>query len=211
MSEPLMQLIQGMFEYYNQPASKIQVKIYLNALSKYEIEQIAKAFNNHIHDPDAGQFMPKVADFVRALHGTKKSQTAAAWSSVDKALREQGPYSTVTFDDAITMQTIQDMGGWISLCDCKTEKDLDFKMHEFNRIYEGYLTRGGVSEHPRKLVGLTEAENKRYSIEHQPVLLGNTSAALDVYEKGGDQKTLDAVTLDRVKLSFNSVKNKQLN
>lgn len=169
------------------------------ALSKYELGQVAQAFNNHIHDPDAGMFMPKVADFVRALQGTKRSQTAVAWNAVDKAIRELGPYHSVVFDDPVIMQVIQDMGGWISLCDCGSEKDLDFKMHEFNRMYEGYLVRGGVQEHPKKLVGITEAENKRYNLEHQPMLLGDSVKALEVHNKGGDQKGLKVVSLDRIK------------
>ena len=188
--DKLMKLIAGMFEYYDRKASEVQIKVYIHSLKSYDYSDISRAFNSHIKDPDAGQFMPKVADFIRAMQGTKKSQASVAWSKVDKAIRQLGPYNTIVFDDPIIMQCIDQMGGWESLCETATEKDLDFKGHEFNRFYEGYLAKGGVTEYPKQLSGIIDKENKAQGIKSDVLLIGDSESAKSVYNDGGDEGVL---------------------
>ena len=181
-------LIYGLGEYYGKQLATGVVDLYWQGLRSYSLDDVRRAVNSHVQDPDSGQFMPKIADLNRALAGGKQSQAMVAWSKVDKAVRRIGPYESVTFDDPIINRVLDDMGGWIYLCDVPSEKDLEFKMHEFSKRYQGYVAQGGVSEYPSRLIGKTEAHNSKEGYETKPpVLVGDHKRAQLVYEKGSHQ------------------------
>lgn len=178
-------LMTGLFELYGKKASKELLGLYYGALKSYEIADLVRAANQHSLDPDAGQFMPKPADFVRHIDGSKQTRAMRGWTAVDKAIRFVGPYESVVFDDPIIHAVIQDMGGWLSLCDTKTEDDLKFRRHEFEKRYQGYALQGGTSEYPARLVGLTEADCARLNKPvPAPKLIGDPERARRVLLTG---------------------------
>lgn len=178
-------LMTGLFELYGKKASKELLGLYYGALKSYEIADIVRAANQHSLDPDAGQFMPKPADFVRHIDGSKQTRAMRGWSTVDKAIRQVGPYESVCFDDPIIHAVIQDMGGWLSMCETKSEDDLKFRRHEFEKRYQGYALQGGVQEYPGRLVGLTEADCARLNKQAPaPKLIGDPERAKRVLLSG---------------------------
>jgi len=195
MSDQHMQFINEMFDYYNRDIRGGAAKTYMRMLVRFPIDQLQRVYFTHLTDPDQGQFMPKIADFVRVLEGTKKGQSTVAWNKVDRAIREVGPYGSICFDDQIIHKVIEEMGGWISICDTPTEKDLDFKMHQFNRLYEMYKGQGGVTDYPKRLNGIVDAENKTSS---DPLLIGNPSKAKQVHDSGGDRRALTVTRMDQL-------------
>ncbi len=56
------------------------------------------------------------------LGGSTQDAALAAWSKVDRAVREVGPYQSVAFDDALIHRVLFEMGGWIPL-GSKTEDE----------------------------------------------------------------------------------------
>ncbi|MFO0207809.1 MAG: DUF6475 domain-containing protein, partial [Betaproteobacteria bacterium] len=91
--------------------------IYWAALAPYDLGAVRQAFDRHVRNPDAGQFLPKPADLIRMLGGTTADSAMQAWAKVEKAIRRVGGHESVVFDDALIHRCIDDMGGWVKVCD----------------------------------------------------------------------------------------------
>lgn len=182
---------------YNAKPNDMAVAIAFRALQKYELAEVKRAVSAHVRNPDGGQFMPKPADLYRHLEGDSHSRPLAAWSLIDRAISRFGRYETVVFDDAIAMRVLEDMGGWIHICGID-QSEIPFRRDEFSKRYRGYLNTG-LSGHPKKLIGVIEAQNAKDFPDSvpEPRLIGDPAKALNVYQTGG-QKTSGAMLLSQV-------------
>lgn len=64
------ELIDGLCEAYGKDKmSAMGVRIYFDALVRFDIEQIMTAASGHLNDTKHGTFFPKVADIVRQIEG----------------------------------------------------------------------------------------------------------------------------------------------
>lgn len=179
-------------ELHNRVPSMALVDMYWRALERYDIDAIERAAAAVMADPDTGQYWPKPADFVRHIDGGKADSALVAWSLVDRAVRQVGPYASVVFDDSITMAVLSDMGGWIPLAN-KTEADWPFVAREFENRYRGYRVRSAEFTHPAVLLGMTDLENVRRGLPAMaPVYIGNQAKCLKVQSTGGQAARLDA-------------------
>lgn len=179
------ELLRGLAIYYKTEVAPPVVEIYWRSLSKFDFEAIADAASRHATDPDQGQFMPKVADLVRLLEGSKVDQSGVAWTKVREAISSVGAYQDVVFDDAYAMATIQDMGGWIKLCHSRAE-ELPFIEQDFRKRYAGFRTRGiDAYDCPRVLGGITNADRLNHGHSLQaPMMIGNTAKCAAIMERG---------------------------
>src|SRR5688572_13540617 len=119
-------LMTGLSDYYRQEVSKSVLSIYFRALKPWEYEDIERAVDAHIINPEtAGSFMPKANELVKMMEGSTTDQSAVAWSKFDQAVRQIGPYQDVVFEDAIIHRVVADMGGWILMCG-KDDKEWPF-------------------------------------------------------------------------------------
>jgi hypothetical protein len=189
--EAFSELLTGALEVYSQRTSKLVINIWWNALEKYDFSIVEQAFGDHIVDPDVGQFAPKPANIIRNIEGSRETRAMLAWAKVYKAIRGVGGGSTVCFDDRFIHATIGDMGGWPRLC--KTEEDeIPFKAKEFEKRYNS-LSKHGVKEFPRKLVGHYESTNLAQGFMEfisAPVTIGDISECRKVYKFGSDNVKL---------------------
>lgn len=162
------------------------VEVFFDALAAYDLESVRRGLNAHVQNPDSGQFPPKPADVVRLIDGTSQDQGMQAWSRVDKAVRRVGPYQSVVFDDPIVHRVLDDMGGWVKLCNAGSEEDYKFQGLEFARRYRACVIAGGVGEdYPHYLIGMTEAENSNAGFKvPEPLLIGDRAACLAVLRDG---------------------------
>lgn len=177
-------------ELYGKSVSEALAGIWWNALRAYDIEAIETAFQRHMTNPDTGQFMPKPADIVRLLAGTSQDAALVAWAKVDRAVRTVGPYASVTFDDALTMRVLQDMGGWIAF-GTKDDDEWPFVGNEFVKRYQGYRQRGEVPEYPTRLIGISEHDNVQKGRKGgEVVLIGDPLKARAVADAGSTKPAL---------------------
>lgn len=177
-------------EVYGREVSEAVAGVWWGALKAYDIEAIETAFQRHMTNPDTGQFMPRPADIVRMLAGTTQDAALVAWAKVDKAVRTVGTYASVTFDDAIAMRVLQDMGGWIAL-GTKDSDEWPFVGNEFVKRYQGYRLRGETPDYPRRLAGISEADAARRGLRaREAVLIGDPARARAVAEGGNDRPAL---------------------
>ena len=173
-------------EVYGKPPSDGALDLMFNALKRFDLEAIKQALTAHVNDTQHGDFVPKPADIVRHIEGDGDTRALSAWAKVEDAIRRVGPYESVVFDDPRTMAAIEEMGGWIKLCDV-TDRDLPFKGNEFKKRYQAYISRP-PERHPSKLLGMSEATNAG---EHQefvpePRLIGNPQKCLTVMKQGAE-------------------------
>lgn len=170
------------FDIYGRVPSDSAVDLAFQALARFGIDEVKKGLTSHINDPENGRFFPKPADVVRNIDGDSDSRALKAWSKVEKAVRSVGSYETVIFDEPAIMASIENLGGWIRLCQMK-EDELPFRRNEFVKLYKGFLINP-PEQFPNKLIGISEGHNQ---IEFQdriapPVIIGDRDKAMLILE-----------------------------
>lgn len=171
-------------EYYGKDLSPAIMGLYWQGLERFSLAAVEHALKLHMAHPDSGQFMPKIADIVRLSEGSGEDASMQAWTKVDKGMRSIGPYQDVVFDDAVIHRVLSEMGGWVELSR-KTEHEWPFIAKEFQTRYRGYRGRGGVTEYPRVLAGITNSTNAQVGHKPQPpVLIGDERKARAVLQGG---------------------------
>ena len=189
------ELLGTIADYYRVEMKPATVKLYWHALSAYSTEEIRGALNAHLHNPDTGQFMPKIADVVKLLQGNTLTQAMRAWQKVQRAIGQVGTYQSVVFDDPLIHSVIDDMGGWMQI-GLITDDELPFRVREFEKRYQSYRVNP-PAEYPRKLAGILEKENSKegYQVD-PPMLLGNQEVARLVFNGGREGIGIEARPLE---------------
>jgi hypothetical protein len=131
------QLVGDALGYWKQDVSEFTLNVWWNGCQAFEFEQVVQALSNHATDPDKGHFVPKVADIVRILGGTKTDRSLREWGRVYEAMSSVGAYSDVDFGDSATHASIRDMGGWAKVCRTET-KELSYLQHRFCELYKAH-------------------------------------------------------------------------
>jgi len=179
----------GICEIYQRNTNEVFIELYWRALQHFELKAVEAAFNAHIQDPDHGNRMPLPADIIRLLEGNRYTQASQAWSKVVSAIQHIGTWETVVFDDVIIHVVIEEMGGWIALCQLK-QNDLSYRLHEFIKRYSSYILHK-PTDYPNRLCGLIEQHNQQRGLAHQtPFLIGNKSFALEIFQAGRTTKNI---------------------
>lgn len=192
-------------EQYSKTLSDGLKALYWQGLKDFDFAAVQQAVARHLRNPDQGQFMPKIADFVRMIQGTTQDAAMIAWAKVDQAVRRVGTYADVVFDDPVIHRVLQDMGGWISL-GTKDEKEWPFVAKEFENRYRAFKSRSEIPDYPAKLIGIATAHNKQKGFKpDEPILIGNELAARQVLNGGTDKpaigmKKLEVPNLTQVQL-----------
>lgn len=171
------QIMSAVGELYGKEVSEQFLSVYFEALKPYELRQVRYALNAHVKNPDNGQFLPKPADIIRILDGQGSEKAIDAWKKVMEALRTEGSYRTVVFDDPIIHIAIQTMGGWGSLG--RRSDDVSYMANEFQKYYAHFFKQK-PREWPRKLYGILGNE--------EPALIGDKDQALCVLAGESDKR-----------------------
>jgi hypothetical protein len=200
-------VFEGVCEYYGKRASPMLAEIYWRGLQAYEFADVRRALDAHMHNPDTGQYMPKIADVERHLHGNTSTRAMQAWMRVSRAVQIVGTYETVAFDDPLIHACIEDMGGWPAI-GMITDDELPFKIKEFEKRYAAYLQIPPMREPPDQLAGVFEKTNATLGYQkHRPVLM---IADFERSESEARQKALNAPEVDDEPLPPDPEKQAQL-
>jgi hypothetical protein len=173
---------------YGRDMSPGVIDLYWSALQQFDLSAVRQSLDRHVKSPDAGQFMPKPADLIRMMGGTSSDAAMQAWAKVERAIRTVGGHESVVFDDPLIHRAIDDMGGWIKLCEV-LEDDLVFRARDFQALYRGFAMRREIPPYPRKLIGRFEAVNTQSGWPSQGVTyIGNKDACALVFQGGGGER-----------------------
>jgi hypothetical protein len=179
----------GIGEIYRTAISKFLTDIYWKSLKHFEWQDVERALNAHIYNPDCGQFFPKPADVVRFIEGSGETRALQAWSKVEQAIKQVGGYQSVVFDDALIHAVLENMGGWTKLCSV-TLDELPFRCNEFQKRYMGFVHKK-PERHPKYLAGIIEVQNAKNNFPiPAPILLGDLKKAKAVMRLGNGSARL---------------------
>jgi hypothetical protein len=152
--EPFSAVLKATAVMYDKQLSDMLVALYWKSLQSLTLDQVKQGISAHIANPEHGQFIPKPADIMRAFV-RKPKEALIAWSQVERAMNDQGYYSTVQFEDGVINAVIKDMGGWMKMCEA--DIGTPWTQKEFERRYEIYQREGISYNHP--LIGFFEYDN----------------------------------------------------
>lgn len=190
-------LMTGIADYYGKELSDAVLRLYWRGLRQFEYADVDRALWEHTQNPDAGQYLPKIADVTRTLQGRTQDQAATAWSKVDLAIRTIGTYVDVVFDDALIHRVVTELGGWIWLGK-QADDEWPFVAKRFENLYRAYRSRAETPPYLPQLTGIANAHNALEGREPvPPMLFGDLAKALRVHQ-GGSSLSL-AVAMQPVK------------
>lgn len=176
-------VIQGMCELYDKPLSPTVLNIWWTAMAPYDLAAVEYALEQHVRDPDEGQFMPKPNAVVKFLEGNSNDRALRAWALVAQGIRSVGQHNSVVFPDPLIHAVISEMGGWPKLCSTSTE-EMPFRAKEFENRYRTGL-RHPPNGYPRVLAGLGDIHNQSTGQElDKPLLMGEKEQCALVYRGG---------------------------
>lgn len=158
------QIMTSVAELYEKSLNVNLLAMYFNALKEFSIQDVERAFNEHVKSPDtASSFFPKPGDLVRKLIGTDKQneqgiadRAELAWACIMAELVRIGPYENLEIDDRQAMAAVRAIGGWKSLA-TKTYDELNWIKKEFFSSYSCY-ERAPVESLPSQLPGLSDLQ-----------------------------------------------------
>ena len=177
-------------EYYGKELSGGVLSLYWQGLSQFSITEIESAIGLHLQNPDAGQWMPKIADIIRMIEGTTADSATIAWAKVMRAVGSVGQFQSLAFDDALIHAVIDDMGGWPKICQTE-EKEIPFLQNRFEKSYRAYRVRRETPIYPKYLCGVSETQNSAAGHKSDaPLLVGDKSVAQRVLDGGSNAPRL---------------------
>jgi len=192
--ESFSQCMLGIGETYDKKISPQIIQTYWSVLESFSIDEIKTAFHKHLQNTENGQFFPKPADIIRCIRGNSEGRALKAWTDVDYAIRTIGPYQDMVFDDPLIHATINDMGGWISLCKVHFD-EYPFKANEFKTRYRS-MQNIPPTIYPAKLIGIASAHNRQIynqtrgiGYEVKPTFLGAVEKCQKVLDCGTSKPT----------------------
>lgn len=167
-------------ELYNSKTSDAAIEIAFNALSKFELEDIKRALNEHAN---TSRFAPKPVDIVELILGDADSTALSAWAKVESALGRVGTYSSIVFDDPLIMMCIERIGGWIRL-GTLSDEEKNFVKYDFIKLYKGFM--GRPISYPKTLIGILYADNRGAGrLENEEfVYFGDKEKCLLIHKSG---------------------------
>lgn len=169
------------------------VLIYFNALRDYDLDSVIQALGEHVRTPGRCNFFPKPGSLIELIEGTKAAAAMRAWSKVDKAIRSYGRNRSVVFDDPVIHAVVDEMGGWLKLCETGSERDLEFAKNNFCKRYEAL---GRPTDYPAVLLGALDLDAIKFGRPtRQPVCVGNVRLAMEVLRVGQVRAEGQAVLL----------------
>lgn len=141
--------------------TKDAVTMTFDLLSRFDFEQVRRAYNAHLSGPD-GRFWPTPSHIIEQIDGKPQDRAAVAWAMVEREMNAAHGYESVRFPQPAYHYAIDQMGGWISLTDKydgASVREVQFLFQKFAQFY-GIAERLGIGweDVPEYLVGVYEKE-----------------------------------------------------
>ena len=135
-----------MAEVFQKECPQTLQKAYWSVLGDLSIEQFESAANRAML---ALKWFPKPVELIELVRGSTSQRSEIAWSKVVAAMDQTGCSSAVEFDDPAISHAIQNLGGWIGLCNRPKSND-NWTRKEFVAAYQNF---DGVALRPARLRG----------------------------------------------------------
>ncbi|MBU4317111.1 MAG: hypothetical protein KKF30_07535 [Proteobacteria bacterium] len=180
-------------EIHGKEISPTLMKTYFKLFSNFSIEQIQKGVADAMLSL---KYFPKPVELIELISGKPEDIAEVEVSKVLQAIRQYGAYSSICFDNPVTMAVIlQGFGGWIKMCDELVEHEAKWFRKDFVKIYQAYAAQGiksfgrllGVHDHSNSVAGL--------ETEDFTVLIGDQEKASAILEYKPEDKSFSGKLL----------------
>jgi len=151
-----VEVFTGLCDMYNKQPSEFMFDIYYNIFKDYSTEQFGRAIGRCLENR-VYNTIPKPAEILEYLEGTKDDRALQAWREVKEAIRKGGWSATIEFADTVIPLCIEQLGGWVWLCE-QPKDDEPFIEKRFMDLYRLMLKRGETGH--SKVIGYTETVNR---------------------------------------------------
>jgi len=156
--EKFITLITGLCELYKQTPSQFIFDLYYDIFKNYNYETVAKAVRQVIATHKYNT-LPKPADILEFLEGSKDDKALIAWLQVKEALDKGDYYKSIEFTDPVISHCINSLGGWMEFSELTMlKKDMPFVEKRFIDLYRLFLKREITK--PQRITGFIEAKNR---------------------------------------------------
>lgn len=188
-------------EVYNREATKLLAEGYYMVLKELDIN----TFNTAIANVMSGRkysTLPLPADILESVIGNPEDNAILALKMVEDAMKEHGAYKSVSFDDKIALTCIENLGGWITICQMEL-KDWEWKKKEFITLYKALMRNPQNIKHTPYLAGICEHQNRLSGYDEEAdtqevAMIGyNGSTHIPVLQLQMAQKSTNAIEYKR--------------
>jgi len=149
-------IMTGICDLYGKPVSEFIFDMYFEIFKDYTHIEFGGAVKRCLQERKYAN-LPKPAEILEFLEGTKDDRALQAWREVKEAIRKGGWSATIEFADTIIPLCIEQLGGWIWLCE-QPKDDEPFIEKRFMDLYRLMLKRGETGN--SKVIGFTETVNR---------------------------------------------------
>lgn len=148
--------------------------------SRYPNDQVVAALSAHA---DRSAFRPQISDVLKLLGAQTSRSALLALNELVNLVRKVGPYKSPQIQDAALAMSIQELGGWPTLCNCLpdpsgNEMAYDRFSKRFAQIYEMCVNQVqvlGVRLQTPPMGLIEAAQNGNRSDQQAPKLQGPSS------------------------------------
>lgn len=166
--------MEGLQEMYrpDKEISMITLEMYYNIFKKYDTKIFSHAIEEviKIHKFNT---LPTPSKILSFIENNPEEKSLIAWNKIVEARNKAGYYNSVVFDDKLIHHCINDLGGWMWLCEQYTD-NLPFIEKRFRALYDIYIKRNPENK-IEKLIGFTEAQNTKRGFDRdipEPIRIG---------------------------------------
>lgn len=188
-------------EMYNREASHLLMEGYylvLSELSKEEFESSIK----QILSSRKYSTLPLPADLLEAVLGNQEDKAILALKELEDAMDRHGAYKSVSFQDDIISTCVQNLGGWVTVCQMEL-KDWEWKKKEFLSLYKTLMRNPNKVSRNNHLVGICEHQNRHRGFDE---IANETQVMMIGY---GDKTTMPLLELVSGQISTSADKDVQ--
>lgn len=152
-----VELISGMTRTFGREADEATFTGYEMGLGDLTIEAIEEAVMTAMRSHD---HLPTVRA-LRRLTGELSAADRAiiAWGAFEKAVVEQGGYTSVKFDDPVIHATVRNHGGWPRCCQLPASEFDKWLRQDFVKTYTALCSTGISAEAGQPLIGEHDSSN----------------------------------------------------
>lgn len=154
----LTEAVTVMGEAFRQKITTLTLRAFEIGTADLPIEDVERACLRAITEC---RFMPTVSE-LRRLAGIipTEARNVLAWGVFQKAVREQGVYRSVDFDDPLINATVRLLGGWEQICEIESGEQFDTWLRKrFETTYQNLCETGCSGEYCRPLIGICDRDN----------------------------------------------------
>lgn len=134
--EKLAAAIVAIYAYYGKELNAVEARFWRQALTGFGVEEVEAAFMQHVQDPDAGRFCPRIADVMGALRGREEDQALVAWGEVLASARG----ASAGFFSDTTLRALESLGG-LGVIRRAQESENGFLQRRFTDAWRAYRHR----------------------------------------------------------------------